>query len=63
MVLMVATVKLGPPWQVPAGEGSGGSYCAAFLGEREEEEEEEEGFVERIRRLGSASRGGGEVRR
>lgn len=57
-MLMVATMRLRPPWQVPAGEGSGGLDCAAFLREREEEEEEEEGFVERVRRLGGALAGG-----
>lgn len=38
----MATVRLGPPWQVPAGEGSGGLDCAALLRGREEEEEREE---------------------
>lgn len=38
VVVVVATGRLGPPWQVPAG----GLDCAAFLREREEEEEEEE---------------------
>lgn len=49
VVVVVATERLGPPRQVPAGEGSRGLDCAAFLREREEEEEEEEegeeGFV------------------
>lgn len=66
VVVVMATERLGPPRQVPAGRLSGGLDWAAFLGEREEEEEEEgeEGFVERIRRLkGGASRGSGEVRR
>lgn len=40
--MVVATVRLRPPWQVPAGEGSWGLDCAALLREREEEEEEEE---------------------
>lgn len=67
MVVVVATVRLRPPWQVPAGEGSGGLDCAAFLREREERRGRgrgsEEGFVERVRRLEGASRGAGEVRR
>lgn len=37
----MVTGRLRPPWQVPAGEGSRGLDCAAFLREREEEEEEE----------------------
>lgn len=40
--MVMATERLGPPWQVPAGEGSGGLDCAAFLRGREEEGEEEE---------------------
>lgn len=61
----MVTGRLGPPRQVPAGRLSGGLDWAAFLGEREEGRGRgrgsEEGFVERVRRLGGASRGVGKL--
>lgn len=61
-------VRLGPPWQVPAGRLSWGS---SFLGKMRNEEERREkrkrrrrrGFCMKGKEAGGASRGGGEVRR
>lgn len=58
----VGTSLAGSCWGGEWGVGLRGIF-EGEEGEEEEEEEREEGFVERIRRLGGASRGSGEVRR
>lgn len=62
--MVMATERLGPPWQVPAGEGSGELDCAAFLKERRRKgRKRRRWFFMEGKEAGGASRGGGQVRR